>query len=357
MSKIAVKCIGLKKTFEDEGALTGLTLDLHQGEIIALIGPSGCGKTTLLRLIAGLTSPDSGSIIIGGKTVVGTGLFCPPEERRVGIVFQNYALFPHLTVAENVTFGVQDDEKGEAARAILRLVGLSGSEERMPYDLSGGEQQRVALARALAPRPDVILLDEPFSNLDAGLRVRMRENVRAVLKVSGATAIFVTHDQGEALFIGDRVAVQNAGRIEQVDSPDVVFSNPATRFVAEFMGRTDFLPGMMTNEGVRTEIGLFQPTTDFPVGAQLDVVLRADDIGIETDHDSSAIVLARHFRGMDNVYRVRLPSGHIVHSQQKHTFHVAPTTPVRVIPNSGHALVCFDRQPGVLEGWDHSIRS
>ena len=344
MRKIAVECVGLEKAFDDAGALTGLTLAVRRGEILALIGPSGCGKTTLLRLITGIASPDAGSIAIGGKTVAGEGVFCPPEERRVGMVFQNYALFPHLTVAENVTFGLSGEERGSSARAILRLVGLSGSEERMPHELSGGEQQRVALARALAPQPDVMLLDEPFSNLDGRLRVRMREDVRAILKVSGATAVFVTHDQGEALFMGDRVAVQCAGRIEQVGTPDAVFSKPATRFVAEFMGQTDFLPGLMTSEGVQTEIGLFQPAGDFYVGAQVDVAVRADDVRIEPDPDSSAIVLARHFRGMDNVYRVRLSSGHIVHSQQRHTFHLHPATSVRVRADAGHSLMCFERQ-------------
>ena len=343
MTNISVQCLGLRKAFDGSAALNGLNLDLMQGEILALLGPSGCGKTTLLRLISGLASPDSGSITIGGKTVAGPNVFCPPEERRIGLVFQNYALFPHLSVAENVTFGVRGDEKPEAARAILRLVGLNGSEERMPHELSGGEQQRVALARALAPEPDVMLLDEPFSNLDAGLRVRMREHVRAVLKVSGATAIFVTHDQGEALFMGDRVAVQNSGYIEQVGTPDSVFSKPATRFVAEFMGRTDFLPGKMTSGGVQTEIGLIKPDSEVSIGMEVDVVLRPDDVRIEPDPESSSIVLARHFRGMDNVYRVRLKSGRIIHSQQRHTFQIAPATPVRVSADLEHALVCFKR--------------
>lgn len=341
MNEIAVKCDGLVKTFEDTGALRRLNLLVRKGEIMALIGTSGCGKTTLLRLITGVIPPDSGSISIGGDLVAGPGLVVPPEMRRVGMVFQNYALFPHLSVAANVAYGLQGPGRDDDVRAMLQLVRLSEHANRMPNELSGGEQQRVALARALGPQPDVLLLDEPFSNLDSEQRVQVRNEVRAILRMSGTTAIFVTHYQEEALFMGDRVAVQSQGKIEQVGTPDDVFGNPATRFVAAFMGETDFLPGEVQPEGVKTEIGMLQTNNEVRIGTHVDVAVRADDVHITPDPSSNAIVLTREFRGMVNVYRVRLPSGRFVHSLQRHTMQIAPATPVRVVMDPGHPLTCF----------------
>ena len=341
MSDIAVRCEGLVKTFSDAGALNGLSLDVGKGEILALIGPSGCGKTTLLRLITGVSKPDAGSIEVGGRVMVSSERFVPPEFRRVGMVFQNYALFPHLNVAANIAYGLHGADKDDQVSAMLQLVGLSGYADRMPNELSGGEQQRVALARAMGPRPDVLLLDEPFSNLDSGQRVHVRNEVRAILRMSGATAIFVTHHQEEALFMGDRIAVQHQGSIQQVGNPGDVFGNPATRFVATFMGETDFLPGEVTAEGVQTEIGLLQSTHPVSVGDQVEVAVRADDVRIAPDPTSAAIVLTREYRGMVNVYRVRLPSGRFIHSLQRHTVRIAPATPVRVLMDPGHELACF----------------
>ena len=341
MSDIAVRCEGLVKTFSDAGALNGLSLDVVKGEILALIGPSGCGKTTLLRLITGVSKPDAGSIEVGGRVMVSSERFVPPEFRRVGMVFQNYALFPHLNVAANIAYGLHGADKDDQVSAMLQLVGLSGYADRMPNELSGGEQQRVALARAMGPRPDVLLLDEPFSNLDSGQRVHVRNEVRAILRMSGATAIFVTHHQEEALFMGDRIAVQHQGSIQQVGNPGDVFGNPATRFVATFMGETDFLPGEVTAEGVQTEIGLLQSTHPVSVGDQVEVAVRADDVRIAPDPTSGAIVLTREYRGMVNVYRVRLPSGRFIHSLQRHTVRIAPATPVRVLMDPGHELACF----------------
>ena len=341
MSDIAVRCEGLVKTFSDAGALNGLSLDVVKGEILALIGPSGCGKTTLLRLITGVSKPDAGSIEVGGRVMVSSERFVPPEFRRVGMVFQNYALFPHLNVAANIAYGLHGADKDDQVSAMLQLVGLSGYADRMPNELSGGEQQRVALARAMGPRPDVLLLDEPFSNLDSGQRVHVRNEVRAILRMSGATAIFVTPHQEEALFMGDRIAVQHQGSIQQVGNPGEVFGNPATRFVATFMGETDFLPGEVTAEGVQTEIGLLQSTHPVSVGDQVEVAVRADDVRIAPDPTSAAIVLTREYRGMVNVYRVRLPSGRFIHSLQRHTVRIAPATPVRVLMDPGHELACF----------------
>ncbi len=350
MNPIAVHCENLTKSYRNVRAVQGLDLTLRQGQILALLGPSGCGKTTTLRLIAGFEKPDAGRIDIGGRVVVGPYHFVPPEQRRVGMVFQNYALFPHLSVAENVAYGLNRREHPRArVREVLALVGLSDVYARMPHELSGGQQQRVALARALAPRPNVLLLDEPFSGLDAGLRDQVREDVARILRESGASVIFVTHNQEEALFIGDRLAVLDAGRLEQVGTPEEVFGAPATRFVAEFMGKTDFLPGEVTAKGIHTEIGLLDQRVRLPIGAPVEIAFRPDDVKVIADPDGSARITERHFKGAMNMYCVRLPSGRMVHSYQVHTLMLAPGTAVRALADPGHALACFDRDGRVAE--------
>jgi iron(III) transport system ATP-binding protein len=350
MKDFAVYCHNVSKTFGNVRALDSLHLEVRQGEILALVGPSGCGKTTLLRLLAGFDRPDSGEIVIGGQVVAGDGCFLPPEQRGVGMVFQDYALFPHLSAADNVVFGLDKLPKAQRrprVEEMLALVGLEGYGERFPHELSGGERQRVALARAMAPKPVLILLDEPFSNLDADRRVQMREEVQAILKTAGATAIFVTHDQEEALFIGDRLAILRKGWLEQVGQPDVVFHAPATRFVAEFMGQTDFLPGRVTKQGIQTEIGLLAQRVTAPEGALVEVAVRGDDIAVACAGSAPAQggavgrVLARHFRGALNVYRLKLPSGQIIHSMQPHTCIFQPGADVCVFADPNHNLACF----------------
>ena len=241
-------------------AVDGLSLVVAEGEIVALLGPSGCGKTTTLRLIAGFETPDAGTVSLRGEMVAGPGSFVPPETRGVGIVFQDYALFPHLSVEDNVGFGL--DRLTRAARRarvaeVLELVGLGDFGRRYPHELSGGQQQRVAVARALAPAPALLLLDEPFSNLDADLRAQMREEIEIILRKTKTTAIFVTHDQEEAFALADRVGVLWHGRIEQLAAPETVYHHPASQFVAEFVGAADFLPGVVTSEGIVTELGIF----------------------------------------------------------------------------------------------------
>jgi iron(III) transport system ATP-binding protein len=224
---------------------------------------------------------------------------------------------------------------------MLKLVGLEEAANRYPHELSGGQRQRVALARALAPRPILVLLDEPFSNLDADRRLRMREEVRVILKGINATAIFVTHDQEEALYMGDRLAVMHQGEIVQVGTPEEIFHQPTTRFVSEFMGKTDFLPGEVVKEGIETEIGLIPQLVDLPIGAKLEVAMRADDIAFEPDPGSKSLVLARHFQGAMNLYRLRLPSGRLLHAHQPHTHIIPPRTTVRIWADPGHPLACF----------------
>ena len=224
--------------------------------MLALLGPSGCGKTTTLRLVAGFERPDAGKVVLDGDEVAGPGRFVAPERRRVGVVFQDYALFPHLTVAQNVGYGVRDrGRRDHRVAEMLDLVGLSAEASRLPHELSGGQQQRVALARALAPEPALVLLDEPFSNLDATLRVHMRDEVRPILRDAEATAVFVTHDQEEALSIADRIAVMRSGRVLQVDEPAELYAHPADRFVATFVGDADLVAGRVDGDAVTTAVG------------------------------------------------------------------------------------------------------
>ena len=251
----AITCRDVSKRFDSIRALDGFMIDVENGLILSLLGPSGSGKTTALRVIAGFAIPDSGSVTIGGRVIVDQKTFIPPEKRRVGMVFQDYALFPHMTVANNVGYGIREG-KAERVQRVLTLVGLLDMAERMPHELSGGEQQRVALARALAPRPDVILLDEPFSNLDATLRVRMRRDVRRILKWAGATAIFVTHDQEEALAMADTVAVMRKGTIVQAGTPEDVYRTPIDKWVAGFIGESEFVDGDASTGRVTTPSAL-----------------------------------------------------------------------------------------------------
>lgn len=344
MSERAVQIIHLSKSYGRLRAVDDLSFEVLPGEILALVGPSGCGKTTLLRLIAGFERPDDGEVHIQGRPAAGRGFFVPPERRGVGMVFQDYALFPHLTVAQNVAFGLQDDlvsEREIGVSHLLALAGLEGYEQRYPHELSGGERQRVALARALGPRPVLILLDEPFSSLDADRRSQMREEVRAILKEAGIAAIFVTHDQEEALFFGDRLGVIQNGRLEQADTPEGIFHRPATRFVAEFMGETDFLPGIVSPEGILTEIGLLAQRHGLQHGTPVELALRADDIGFEPQPGGAARVVARYFKGALNLYRLQLPSGRLLHAFKPHYYCLPPGTAVRVFPDAGHSLACF----------------
>ena len=304
-----------------QAAVQDVSFGLRAGDIGVLIGPSGCGKTTLLRAVAGLESASAGQIKLSGHTVSSAQSSVPAEKRRIGMVFQDYALFPHLDVGRNVAFGIHHLPKPErAARVaeVLEWVGLSGAEPRFPHELSGGQQQRVAMARALAPKPQLLLLDEPFSNLDVDLRERLAHEVRGILKAAGATALFVTHDQLEAFAIGDMIGVMHEGALHQWDDAYTLYHRPATRFVAEFIGHGVFAPASLTEVDGQTVVDTpLGPLTDvaecplasaFP-GGQCDVLLRADDIV----HDDHALVMAqitrKAFRGSEFLYTLRLASG------------------------------------------------
>jgi iron(III) transport system ATP-binding protein len=342
----ALEIIKLYKHFPggQTPAVDNISLSLPGGEILALVGPSGCGKTTTLRLIAGLERPESGEICLNGKPVAARNLFVPPEKRGVGMVFQEHALFPHLSVAANVAFGLQKVPHGgiqARVSAMLSLVGLEKLAQRYPHELSGGERQRVALARALAPEPVLVLMDEPFSSLDADLRLEMREQVRAILKAMQTTAVFVTHDQEEALYMGDRLAVFQRGQLEQVGTPQEIFHAPQTRFVAEFMGNSDFLPGEVAGDEIRTEVGMLRQPLGLPDGSRVEIALRADDLDFKADPHGNAVIIERLFRGAYNVYRLQLDSGQRLHAMQPH-IHVAQAgTRAQAFVNAGHSLAVF----------------
>ena len=341
MRSVALRCIGVEKGYGGAPAVQALDMSVESGTIMALVGPSGCGKTTTLRLIAGFEHPDSGAIILGGRIVAGRGVNVPPEKRRVGMVFQDYALFPHLTVAQNVAFGLpKGQERAGHVDEALRMVGLAGLRHRSPHELSGGEQQRVALARALAPQPEILLLDEPFSNLHANLRAEVRAEVREILRGSGTSAVLVTHDQEEALFMGDVVAVQNNGRLEQVDTPERIFHSPNSRFVAQFMGAADFLAVGRSHGMVHLGVN---PTSKAEAdrSGDLEVMLRPDDLLIQPAEPGAGRIVGRSFQGATYLYTVALKSGLTLRSTMPHTERYPVGMMVSLQLTPAHPPRCF----------------
>jgi len=341
---------GVSKEYGAETAVEDLGLTVRDGELLTLLGPSGCGKTTTLRLIAGLEGPTEGTVEIAGATVAGDGRFRGPDQRDVGLVFQDFALFPHLSVAENVAFGLSDaDEETRDARVaeLLELVGMPSLGDRMPDQLSGGQRQRVALARSLAPEPDVLLLDEPFSNLDVRLRVEMREEVRSILEEAGVTAVSVTHDQEEALSLSDRVAVMNDGTVEQVGEPTEVFQHPESRFVASFLGQAGFVSGFVTPDRVETAIGplghdQLAGEIEPYEGARIDVLVRPDDLRVVPSGEATeGRVVHRQYSGPSFTYRVELETGDVVHCLHNHADEFAVGVAVAVDLVADHSLAWY----------------
>ncbi len=310
----AVTVTGLRRSYGDVVALDGVDLDVRPGELLAVLGPSGCGKTTLLRLIAGFERPDAGTVAIDGTAVAGPGSFVPPERRRVGIVVQDHALFPHLSVAANVGYGIGRRDPARAGRVAeaLELVGLEHLGDRYPADLSGGQQQRVALARALAPRPRVVLLDEPFANLDAALRSRLRLEVRRILHAAGATVVLVTHDQEEALSLADRIAVMDAGNVLQVGEPHEVYRAPTSPFVARFVGESALVTARYDGGVLDTPLGRLAVAGAAPPPGPALAVIRPDTLRLTPDTGEASAerprgtVVAAAYFGHDQMIDVAL---------------------------------------------------
>ncbi|MET0939097.1 MAG: ABC transporter ATP-binding protein, partial [Gaiellaceae bacterium] len=288
----------VSKRFGTTPAVVDASLCADRGEFVALLGPSGCGKTTFLRLIAGFEAPDAGEVDVAGRRVAGNGTWVPPEKRRVGMMFQDYALFPHLTVAANIGFGVDRSRRSARVREVSACVGLDGLEQRYPHELSGGQQQRVALARALAPEPELVLLDEPWSNVDPSLRASLRDEIVALLRTLEVTTVLVTHDREEAFSIADRIALMRDGTVVQEGSPEALYLSPASRWAAEFVGAGNFVPGLVHDGRVDTPLGVF-PANGASGARTVEVLVRPELVELQPDPTGKAEVVGREFRGHD----------------------------------------------------------
>jgi iron(III) transport system ATP-binding protein len=339
---------GLTKRYGDLAAVEALDLDVAPGELVALLGPSGCGKTTTLRLVAGFLEPEAGEIRVGDRLLSSPTGVVPPEQRKMAMIFQSYALWPHMTVAQNVAYGLRFGrrldraERDRRVREILRAVQLAGFEARYPGELSGGQQQRVAVARALVVEPEILLLDEPLSNLDANLREEMRFEIRRLHEAFGITTLYVTHDQAEAMVISDRIAVLERGRVAQVGTAEEIFERPATRFVAQFIGRTNLVdgvvsePGVVVHDGVRLRVA----TADAKTGATVAVSIRPHAITLipgtnahaagADDNVLSGVVKRASYLGAGVDYEVDVAGV---------TLRAAASAATRIMPGTEVALV------------------
>ncbi|WP_414563780.1 MULTISPECIES: ABC transporter ATP-binding protein [unclassified Anabaena] len=313
--------------------LAGVSLALAPGDVLGLLGPSGCGKTTLLRTIAGFVSPQVGTVEIAGQLVAGNGNWVPPEKRCIGMLFQDYALFPHLSVAENIAFGlrwIKKSDRSQKVAELLALVRLQGMEKRYPHELSGGQQQRVALARALAPQPKLLLLDEPLSNLDVQVRLKLREEVLEIIKNQGVSGIFVTHDQQEALAIADQVAVMQQGKLEQLGTPEEIYTQPASRFVAEFVTQSNFLPVQRRENFWQTEVGYFPVYNFGQVSDTGELMIPEEKMTLQPASDGLAVIETRHFLGHEYRYCLCTLSGKKLYARTPATVTLESGTRVNV---------------------------
>ncbi|HSV30996.1 MAG TPA: ABC transporter ATP-binding protein [Atribacteraceae bacterium] len=342
-----VELDNVSKSFATVKAVSRLTIGIGKGEFFTLLGPSGCGKTTTLRLIAGLDRPDEGTITVGGEPMAAQNTWIQPENRAIGVVFQDYALFPHMTVSQNVAFGLKGcrrEKVRERVDEMLDLTGLTGLGGRYPHELSGGQRQRVALARSLAPSPRVILLDEPFSNLDADLREELRGETKRILKGQGATTILVTHDQEEAFSLSDRVGVLNKGALEQDGTPAEIYHHPRSRFVADFVGKADFIDGVVEDNIVKSVFGPFplNDKTNHKSGG-VELMVRPDDVTFSLDSTGEATIIEARFCGASILYSLQLGNGKTIHAIRPSTEMTPVGTRVCVKLDTRH-IVIFSKQ-------------
>ncbi|RMD68809.1 MAG: ABC transporter ATP-binding protein [Cyanobacteria bacterium J149] len=318
---LQVKAVSKKFSAKQLPAVNQVSFDLKQGELLGLLGPSGCGKTTLLRMIAGFERLSEGSIFLANNIVAGDSMWVEPEKRKTGMVFQDYALFPHLSVADNIAFGLKtkkprpnNQEIKQRVAEVLQLVGLSGLEKRYPHELSGGQQQRIALARALAPQPELILLDEPLSNLDVQVRERLRHEVRSILKSTNTAAIFVTHDQSEAMAIADKIGVMQDGKLLQLGTPEDIYTCPQCRFVAEFVTQANFVQATRQGDVWCTELGEW--SLNLPVNYQEgELMFRQEDVILHPDEEGVTVIQEREFLGREYRYCLETQSGKRLHAR------------------------------------------
>lgn len=359
MSETVLRCAGLSKSYGGVSAVQELSLEVSRGELLVILGPSGCGKTTTLRLMAGFEWPDAGTIELSGHTVADSQTFIPPEKRKIGMVFQEYALFPHLNLEKNIAYGLPSVRKSVISRnpnrmmdqlrlsvrvsEVLGLVGMTHLLKRMPHELSGGEQQRAALARALAPRPLVLLMDEPFSNLDAKLREQVRDDVKRILSLTEVTTVLVTHNQEEALAMADRVAVMNRGRLEQVDTPHAVYRHPATTFVANFVGTAGFLSATYSNGRLHTAAGPVKRDSPPRHSRDLEVMARPEDLTFEPSEEGEGRLISSAYHGSYTLYTIIMDNGEIVYCMKPTLESYPEGTSVQVRFTTDRELPCYHR--------------
>ena len=324
MEKYALELSNITHQYGSSLALNNLNIVVKPGEVVCLLGPSGCGKSTALRLAAGLERLQSGQVLVDGQLISNIQFQMPPEQRNVGLVFQDYALFPHLTVMENVKFGLKKIEKSTAihrATEALKMVNMDSYKDNYPHTLSGGEQQRVALARALAPEPSIMLLDEPYSGLDSRLRDRVRDQVLHLLKANNCATLMVTHDSEEAMFMADRIVVMQKGQVIQTGTPEDLYCHPIDAFVAGFFGELNFVEGLIVEDGVKSELGLF-PSDSRAVGTPVQIVIRPEALSITNEvrleGTQKAIVVESRLLGRTSLVHLSFPFPVLDKNKQKH---------------------------------------
>ena len=339
MDTLQIDLKNISKHFGNVHAVNDISLKVQKGSILSIVGPSGCGKTTLLRLIAGFESPDRGELQIGGSPIWSKDYSMPVQERNIGMIFQDGALFPHLNVKQNIGFAVSEN-----VDSLLNLVGLVGKETSMPHELSGGEQQRVALARSLAANPSTLLLDEPFSNLDIQIRRDIRTEVRSILKSYNVTAIFVTHDQQEASEMGDQIAIMKDGAIEQIGNPEEVYVNPQTEFTAKFFSQANLVDGTLQKKTLKTFISETDLSIDKNMNGNIKLVIHPNQLSIESASDSNKMngtVRKQIFQGNEYFYTIELENKEIVNVLQSNKQPIEPNTPVKITYTPGKSVICF----------------